>query len=150
MIQTFAGKTAVLTGAGSGFGLEVARIAAARGMNVVLMDVQADALAQAQAELSATGVQVMAKRVDVSQAAQMETLAAEVQTRFGAPHFVFNNAGVGSGGQRQKSRKWCLLPSSKTSFISTAIHKPWAMWLNACKPLCRHTTLLILLPSVLM
>lgn len=98
MIQDFEGKTAVLTGAGSGFGLECARIGAARGMNLVLVDVQPDALAQAEAEVKAAGVQVMARRVDVSNAEQMETLAADVQARFGAPHFVFNNAGVGAGG----------------------------------------------------
>ena len=98
MISNFSGKTAVLTGAASGFGLECARIAAARGMNLVLLDVQTDALAQAEAELSATGVPVMARRVDVSNAAAMDALAAEVVERFGAPHFVFNNAGVGSGG----------------------------------------------------
>ncbi len=39
MIDNFKGKTAVLTGAGSGFGLECARIAAQRGMNVVLVDI---------------------------------------------------------------------------------------------------------------
>ena len=98
MISDFSGKTAVLTGAASGFGLECARIAAARGMNLVLIDVQTDALAEAEAELSATGVPVMARRVDVSNAAAMDALAAEVVARFGAPHFVFNNAGVGSGG----------------------------------------------------
>ena len=98
MISNFSGKTAVLTGAASGFGLECARIAAARGMNLVLIDVQTDALAQAEAELSATGVPVMARRVDVSSATAMDALAAEVVARFGAPHFVFNNAGVGSGG----------------------------------------------------
>lgn len=98
MITQFTGKTAVLTGAASGFGLECARIAAARGMNLVLVDVQADALARAEAELAATGVAVMARRVDVSSATEMDALAAEVVERFGAPHFVFNNAGVGSGG----------------------------------------------------
>jgi NAD(P)-dependent dehydrogenase (short-subunit alcohol dehydrogenase family) len=98
MIQDFQGRTAVITGAGSGFGLETARIAAARGMNLVLVDVQADALDKARAELSATGVAVLAQRVDVSSAEQMQALADAVQQRFGAPHFVFNNAGVGSGG----------------------------------------------------
>ena len=98
MIDNFAGKTAVLTGAGSGFGLECARIGARLGMNLVLVDVQQDALDAAAAEMQAAGVQVLARRVDVSDAAQMEALAAEVQTTFGAPHFVFNNAGVGSGG----------------------------------------------------
>jgi NAD(P)-dependent dehydrogenase (short-subunit alcohol dehydrogenase family) len=88
----------VLTGAGSGFGLECARIGARLGMNLVLVDVQQDALDKAQAEMEATGVPVLARKVDVASAAQMEALAADVQQRFGAPHFVFNNAGVGAAG----------------------------------------------------
>ena len=98
MIQDFKGKTAVLTGAGSGFGLECARIGAKLGMNLVLVDVQQDALDKATAEIEATGVRVLSRKVDVSNQAQMEALAADVQKTFGAPHFVFNNAGVGSGG----------------------------------------------------
>ncbi|MFM8574847.1 MAG: SDR family oxidoreductase, partial [Limnohabitans sp.] len=98
MIDHFSGKTAVLTGAGSGFGLECARIGAKLGMNLVLVDVQQDALDQAEAELSAQGVPVLARRLDVSSASAMEQLAADVKARFGAPHFVFNNAGVGAGG----------------------------------------------------
>jgi NAD(P)-dependent dehydrogenase (short-subunit alcohol dehydrogenase family) len=98
MISHFKGKTAVLTGAGSGFGLECARIGAKLGMNLVLVDVQQDALDQAEAEMKAQGVQVLARKVDVSSASDMQALAEAVKTRFGAPHFVFNNAGVGSGG----------------------------------------------------
>lgn len=98
MIEDFHGKTAVITGAGSGFGLECARIGARRGMRLVLVDVQQNALDAAAAELQAAGAQVLARRVDVSDAAQMEALAAAVQERFGAPHLVFNNAGVGAGG----------------------------------------------------
>ncbi len=98
MIDNFAGKTAVLTGAGSGFGLECARIGARLGMNLVLVDVQQDALDAAAAEAQAAGCQVLARKVDVSSATQMEQLAADVQQRFGAPHLVFNNAGVGAGG----------------------------------------------------
>ncbi len=98
MIDDFHGKTAVLTGAGSGFGLECARIGARLGMNLVLVDVQQDALDAAAAEMQAAGCEVLARRVDVSSAAQMEQLAADVQQRFGAPHLVFNNAGVGAGG----------------------------------------------------
>ena len=59
MIDNFAGKTALLTGAGSGFGLECARIAAARGMRLVLVDVQQDALNAAAAELRAAGAEVL-------------------------------------------------------------------------------------------
>ena len=98
MIENFKGKTAVLTGAGSGFGLECARIGAHLGMNLVLVDVQQDALDKAEQEMTAQGVQVLARRVDVANAADMQALADAVKARFGAPHFVFNNAGVGSGG----------------------------------------------------
>ena len=78
MISDFEGKTAVLTGAGSGFGLECARIGANLGMNLVLVDVQQDALDKARAELEAAGAQVLARQVDVSSAEQMEALAAAV------------------------------------------------------------------------
>ena len=98
MISNFKGKTAVLTGAGSGFGLECARIGARLGMNLVLVDVQQDALDAATREIEAAGAQVLARRVDVSKADEMEALATAVGERFGAPHLVFNNAGVGSGG----------------------------------------------------
>ncbi len=98
MIDDFSGKTAVLTGAGSGFGLECARIGARLGMRLVLVDVQQDALDAASAEARGAGCEVLARRVDVSDAQQMEQLAQDVRERFGAPHLVFNNAGVGSGG----------------------------------------------------
>jgi NAD(P)-dependent dehydrogenase (short-subunit alcohol dehydrogenase family) len=98
MIKDFKGRTAVLTGAGSGFGLECARIGAKLGMNLVLVDVQQDALDCARSEMEQAGAQVLARRVDVSKAAEMESLADSVQQRFGAPNFVFNNAGVGAGG----------------------------------------------------
>ena len=98
MLTDFKGKTAVLTGAASGFGLECARIGASLGMNLVLVDVQQDALDKAAAEVQASGAAVLALRVDVSKAAEMEALGRAVRQRFGAPHFVFNNAGVGAGG----------------------------------------------------
>jgi NAD(P)-dependent dehydrogenase (short-subunit alcohol dehydrogenase family) len=67
-------------------------------MNVVMADVQADALELASAEVQALGAQVLAHRVDVSKAEQVEALAAATVERFGTPHLVFNNAGVGAGG----------------------------------------------------
>ena len=91
-------KTLVITGAASGFGLEFARLGATRGYNIVMADVEQVALDAAAAEIAATGVQVLAQRVDVSKNEQIEALAAATKARFGAPHWVFNNAGVGSGG----------------------------------------------------
>jgi NAD(P)-dependent dehydrogenase (short-subunit alcohol dehydrogenase family) len=92
------GRTAVITGAASGFGLEASRIAARRGMNVVMADVQPDALTLAAHEIEGLGAQVLTFRLDVSKAAEVEALGAATLQRFGTPHFVFNNAGVGAGG----------------------------------------------------
>ncbi len=97
-MKNFKGGTAVITGAASGFGLEAARIAAAEGMHVVMADVQQDALDKAAAEIEASGAQVLARRVDVAQAGEVEALGAATLQRFGAPNFVFNNAGVTAGG----------------------------------------------------
>ena len=92
------GDTAVITGAASGFGLELARLCAQRGMNVVMADVQADALERAQRELAALGAPLLAHQLDVAKTAEVEAMAAATVQRFGVPHLVFNNAGVGSGG----------------------------------------------------
>lgn len=110
MLNGLSGKTAVLTGAGSGFGLECMRIAASAGMQLVLVDVEAQALARAEVEARALGApEVMACQVDVSDAAAMQALASQVQSTLGAPHFVFNNAGVGGAGGllwEQSVRDW--------------------------------------------
>lgn len=98
MINDFRGKTAVLTGAGSGFGLECARMGARLGMNLVMADVQQDALDAAASEMRAAGAEVLPFRLDVADASQMEAMGQAVFERFGAPHLVFNNAGVGAGG----------------------------------------------------
>ena len=97
-MNDFAGKIAVITGAGSGFGREFARIGAAHGMKLVLADIQADALDKTRIELEAEGAQVIAHVLDVSDAAQVEALAAASMEAFGSVHLVFNNAGVATSG----------------------------------------------------
>jgi len=91
-------RTAVITGAASGFGLESSRIAARKGMNIVMADVQPDALELSANEIRGLGAQVLTFRLDVAKAAEVEALGAATVARFGVPHFVFNNAGVGAGG----------------------------------------------------
>jgi len=107
MIHLQAG-IAVITGAASGFGLEASRIAARRGMRVVMADVQPDALELAAHEIADLGAEVLVQRADVSRAADVEALGAATVQRFGAPHFVFNNAGVGAGGLiwEQTAKDW--------------------------------------------
>jgi NAD(P)-dependent dehydrogenase (short-subunit alcohol dehydrogenase family) len=88
----------VITGAASGFGLETSRLAARKGMNVVMADVLEEPLAAAVKEIEALGAQVLSFKCDVRHAAEVEALGAATLARFGAPHLVFNNAGVGAGG----------------------------------------------------
>jgi NAD(P)-dependent dehydrogenase (short-subunit alcohol dehydrogenase family) len=92
------GRTAVITGAASGFGLETSLLAARKGMNVVMADVMMEALGEAASQVQALGVQVLSMRCDVRHAADIEAMGAATLARFGAPHLVFNNAGVGAGG----------------------------------------------------
>jgi len=108
----FTGRTAVITGAASGFGLETARLAARQGMNVVMTDVMAEALEAAGRDVAALGGTVMTHRADVRHADAIEGLAAATCARFGTPHLVFNNAGVSTGGlvweHTEKEWDWVL------------------------------------------
>lgn len=97
-MKDLAGKVAVITGAGSGFGREFARIGARERMKLVLADVQQDALDQAVEEARRSGAEALGVRTDVSSAADVERLAAETVGKFGAAHLLFNNAGVAGGG----------------------------------------------------
>jgi NAD(P)-dependent dehydrogenase (short-subunit alcohol dehydrogenase family) len=67
-------------------------------MRVVMADVQADALEAAAAEVRGLGATVLPHRLDISKAAEVEALGQATLQAFGAPNFLFNNAGVGAGG----------------------------------------------------
>lgn len=101
-MDTFENKVAVITGAASGIGLELARVLAEQGAKLVLADIEVVALEAAARELekrTETAFQVC----DVSQADSVEALADFAESRFGAIHLVCNNAGVFTGGQLWES-----------------------------------------------
>ncbi len=92
------GQVAVVTGGASGIGLALAESFARAGLSIVLADVQTDALAAAEQRITDLGVEVLSVRTDVSKEADVQALAAATLERFGAPHVVCNNAGVGGAG----------------------------------------------------
>lgn len=92
-MRELVGKVAVVTGAASGIGFALAERFLREGMKVVLADIEASALEDAQHKL---GKNTLALQTDVSQAASVEQLAAKTLAAFGAVHIVCNNAGVGN------------------------------------------------------
>jgi NAD(P)-dependent dehydrogenase (short-subunit alcohol dehydrogenase family) len=94
-MQDFAGKVAVVTGAGSGIGRALARRFAREGCKLVVADISADALVSVAAEVEALGSDTVAVEVDVSDQGSVDALAARAFDAFGRVHFLCNNAGVG-------------------------------------------------------
>jgi NAD(P)-dependent dehydrogenase (short-subunit alcohol dehydrogenase family) len=91
------GKVAVITGAGSGFGRELAVLCAAEGMKLVLADIDEGSLPGTVALLPA-GAESLSVKVDVADAEAVEALAQQSYAKFGAAHLLFNNAGVSPVG----------------------------------------------------
>ena len=87
-------NVAVITGAASGVGRGLAERFAAEDMKVVLADVETEPLAKLEADLCAKGATVLTVKTDVSNATEVENLAAQTLDAFGAVHILCNNAGV--------------------------------------------------------
>ena len=92
------GNVAVITGGASGIGLAAATRCAERGMNIVLADLNADALAQAKDSLSAFDVKTVTVPTDVSDLAAVQALKTAAYDAFGSVDVLMNNAGTAPGG----------------------------------------------------
>jgi NAD(P)-dependent dehydrogenase (short-subunit alcohol dehydrogenase family) len=102
-MKDFAGKTAVITGGGTGMGRELARQLTAEGCNVAMCDVSAENMAvtkkMCEAE-SPQGTRTITYVADVSVESQLNDWAADVKKQLDTDHIhlLFNNAGIGGGG----------------------------------------------------
>jgi len=107
-VKNLEGKVAAITGAASGFGRELARLAAKQQMRLALADVQRDALDIVVKELKRSGAVVISDVVDVAQSAQVQRFAEHAFSAYGTVSLLINNAGVGGGGYlwENTARDW--------------------------------------------
>ena len=88
------GRTALITGAGSGIGRETALLFASEGASVVVADRDLAGAQTTVAQVAEQGGRAHAVSVDVSQAAAVAAAVSEAERTYGALHVLFNNAGI--------------------------------------------------------
>jgi NAD(P)-dependent dehydrogenase (short-subunit alcohol dehydrogenase family) len=97
-MKDFETKTAVITGGASGIGRAMGELFLSKGMNVVLADIEQQALAATVSALAADGGKCIGVVTDVSKADEVQALADAAIAEYGAIHIACNNAGVFAGG----------------------------------------------------
>ena len=102
-MEGFAGKVAVVTGAGSGIGQALAIELARSGAKVAISDVNTEGLAVTEERIKAIGAPVKADRLDVTEREAFELYADAVKAHFGKVNQIYNNAGIAFAGDVEVS-----------------------------------------------
>lgn len=95
MSASFAGKTAIVTGGGSGLGEAIAKALAAKGSSVVVTDIDLDSAQRVAGEITDAGGAASAIEQDTAQPEDSEKVVAHAVDTYGALHYAVNNAGIG-------------------------------------------------------
>ena len=103
-MRGFAGKVAVVTGAGSGIGQALAIELGRSGAKVAISDVDLEGLAQTEEQLKAIGAPVKADRLDVTEREAFLAYAEAVNEHFGKVNQIYNNAGIAFTGDIEVSQ----------------------------------------------
>ena len=111
-MRTYFGRTAVITGAGSGIGRALALELAGRGARLALSDVDEVAVKETAELCRGRGVEAQDFLLDVADRTAVFAHAGDVAERFGAVHLVVNNAGVALHGPvaelTETDMRWCM------------------------------------------
>ena len=97
-MKGFAGKVAVITGAGSGIGQALAIELGRSGAKLAISDVDTEGLAVTEERLTAIGAPVKADRLDVTEREAFAAYADAVNDHFGTVNQIYNNAGIAFTG----------------------------------------------------
>lgn len=127
-MDDFKDKVAVITGAASGIGFALARQACQEGMNLVLADIDKQALRDAYNSLKETGANVLSIPTDVGDPDSVEALAETCFSTFDTVHLLCNNAGI-------------TTPADNLNYAWNVPHSDWFrmiqvnMWgvINGCR-----------------
>jgi NADP-dependent 3-hydroxy acid dehydrogenase YdfG len=103
-MRGFAGKVAVVTGAGSGIGQALAIELGRSGAKVAISDVDLEGLAQTEEQLKAIGAQIKSDRLDVTEREAFLAYADAVNEHFGKVNQIYNNAGIAFTGDIEVSQ----------------------------------------------
>jgi NADP-dependent 3-hydroxy acid dehydrogenase YdfG len=103
-MESFAGKVAVVTGAGSGIGQALAVELGRAGASLAISDVNTEGLTQTEQQLKAIGVPVKADKLDVTEREEVLSYADAVNDHFGTVNQVYNNAGITFIGSIEAAR----------------------------------------------
>jgi NAD(P)-dependent dehydrogenase (short-subunit alcohol dehydrogenase family) len=96
--QKFPGKRAVVIGAASGLGLAICERLARNGWKLLIADINAPRLAEAEIKLQALGAQTLSLVMDVTKYESLESAAHIIQENWQGVDLVFNNAGIATAG----------------------------------------------------
>jgi NAD(P)-dependent dehydrogenase (short-subunit alcohol dehydrogenase family) len=99
MLRTYDGAVAIVTGGASGIGRALGNALAGRGATVILADLQIDLAHSVAAEIAGAGGKATAADVDVTEYPAVQRLVQEVRQTHDRIDYIFNNAGIGIGGE---------------------------------------------------
>jgi NAD(P)-dependent dehydrogenase (short-subunit alcohol dehydrogenase family) len=126
------GRTAILTGGGSGIGAGIARTFGALGANLVIADVEPETAEEVAAELEGSGYPLLLLQVDVQKADQVQATVEQTVERFGGLDILVNSAGVGTLSSivdmLEEEWDWVLGVNLKGTFLCTRAVARW--WLE--------------------
>ncbi len=102
------GKTAVITGASSGLGVQFAKALARQGADVALMARRAEKLTDVQKEIEQLGVRCLSVPCDVTKMDELKRSVAQIENFFGKVDILVNNAGTGGSvaAEEQTDDEW--------------------------------------------